>query len=279
MVGCLPAPAKTDAQSQSDAQSQPDIVRDGDAGDLQPAADLAADVAPFPDADLANQSDSAADSSPDGQTEDSAGDSGSDLQSADIGAETAGDVVTDANLPDLGLDAADLNASDLTLDAGPGTDSDTTDATLDTAGGSDATDLADAPLDTAVGLDVTQDGLDQTPACTTDTCPGLDGFAPTCNSSGYCEYEPQGDVVDPTYQVYIYVPPTVFEMGSKRVQAQSFEKPVHTVTLEQGFFIGKFEVTMLVYDACQTAGTCKDARIGARAEPGGRAPQSPGSTG
>ena len=69
-----------------------------------------------------------------------------------------------------------------------------------------------------------------------------------CNPQGHCEYTPADDPL----AAEIWVPPGEFPMGSPPNEDPrvASEGPLHDVTFERGFFIGKHEVTVLQYAAC-----------------------------
>ena len=52
-----------------------------------------------------------------------------------------------------------------------------------------------------------------------------------------------------------YINPGSFQMGSN--DGDSDEKPVHTVTIQKGFYLGKTEVTIKEYNRCVDDGGCK----------------------
>jgi len=90
--------------------------------------------------------------------------------------------------------------------------------------------------------------------CGSTACPSLTGYTASCNAQQHCEYTN----VDPTgwrqWDVWIWIPPGSFEMGSPNTEAgrKTDEGPVHTVTFANGFFIGKYEVTVSQHEACET---------------------------
>ena len=96
--------------------------------------------------------------------------------------------------------------------------------------------------------------------CGGTVCPQMDGYDVTCNQQGHCEYaNPDQDGAN-KWDVWIYVPPGSFEMGSPDDEPghQSNEAPVHTVTLAQGYMVAKYEATVAQYEACISAGDCTD---------------------
>ena len=99
--------------------------------------------------------------------------------------------------------------------------------------------------------------------CGTTECPVLGGYEVSCNVANHCEYrrfapsEPWHE-----WDQWIYVPPGSFEMGCPEggsEQCKIYEQPVHTVTLAAGFLIGKYEVVVSQYEACETEGVCTGA--------------------
>ena len=97
--------------------------------------------------------------------------------------------------------------------------------------------------------------LRESPRCSGVLCPSLSGYAVGCNANGRCEYAPRYSDDWQTWrrlEAWIYVPPGSFAMGTSRVEGSTGEvRPVHTVTFAEGFFIGKFPVTVLQYEACE----------------------------
>ncbi|MDY0063433.1 MAG: SUMF1/EgtB/PvdO family nonheme iron enzyme, partial [Myxococcota bacterium] len=81
-----------------------------------------------------------------------------------------------------------------------------------------------------------------------------------CNAQGLCEYRPAGGTLAEEHQAEIFLPPGSFPMGSPAGEANrsSSEGPVHQVTFARGFFLGKYEISVARYEACQAAspGTC-----------------------
>jgi len=102
------------------------------------------------------------------------------------------------------------------------------------------------------GLDCNQDGVD-------DGCPDLPGYNVTCNLRQHCEYA----YVDTTgwkkWDVWIWIPPGTFLMGSPKEESghQSNEEPMHQVTFAKGFFIAKYEIVVEQYEACMANGKCE----------------------
>lgn len=86
-------------------------------------------------------------------------------------------------------------------------------------------------------------------------CPQLSGYQVSCNAQGHCEYANVDQSGWRKWDVWIWVPPGSFPMGSPDSEAghQSDEGPVHTVTFVEGFLIGKYEVVVAQYEACMVA--------------------------
>jgi len=80
-------------------------------------------------------------------------------------------------------------------------------------------------------------------------CPAREGFYATCNRQGKCEYHNEDSSGHKKYDVWVYVPPGSFMMGAEDFDQVS-AAPVHEVTLDYGYLIGKFEVTVDQYEAC-----------------------------
>jgi formylglycine-generating enzyme required for sulfatase activity len=97
-------------------------------------------------------------------------------------------------------------------------------------------------------------------ACGGVVCPVLHGYSVSCNTQAHCEYANAVTTGWTQWDVWIYVPPGSFAMGSPSTEAGhlSNEAPVHNVTFANGYLIGKFEVTVSEYEACESMspGTC-----------------------
>jgi formylglycine-generating enzyme required for sulfatase activity len=98
------------------------------------------------------------------------------------------------------------------------------------------------------------DGLGEAcePTCSGVKCPAMVGHLPACNSKGMCEYKPNDATGHKRWDEWIYIPPGSFEMGSPvdEVGGTDFEKPLHQVTFDHGYFISKYEVVVQQYEAC-----------------------------
>jgi len=78
------------------------------------------------------------------------------------------------------------------------------------------------------------------------------GWAVACNARAHCEYAPADDPL----LAEVWVPAGVMPMGSPDDEnpRHADESPVHDVTFAAGFWMGKHEVTVLQYEACDAAG-------------------------
>ena len=93
--------------------------------------------------------------------------------------------------------------------------------------------------------------------CDGVVCPELSGYTASCNGAANCEYANADPSGWKAYDVWIYVPPGSFSMGSPSEESSNGdEKPVHTVTFTEGYFIGKFEIPVVAYEACEAASSC-----------------------
>jgi len=121
---------------------------------------------------------------------------------------------------------------------------------------------------------------DEEEAC---VCGGTDcpdhplGWPGRCNAQDHCEYAPPDDPL----AAEIWVPPGAFTIGAPEGEAdrRDVEWPTRDVQLVRGWFLGKYEVTVARYEACQSAGVCTaaevsvpvDARAGLNTSGNGRA--------
>jgi formylglycine-generating enzyme required for sulfatase activity len=89
-------------------------------------------------------------------------------------------------------------------------------------------------------------------------CPYLAGYDVACNAQHHCEYTPVDASGWRRWDIWIYVPPGNFRMGAADGEADSEanEFPSHVVSFANGFFIMKFEVVVVQYEACQAEGAC-----------------------
>jgi len=87
-------------------------------------------------------------------------------------------------------------------------------------------------------------------------CPEVEGYNVACNARAHCEYAS----ADPTraYDAWIYVPPASFQMGAAESEqgSQGNERPVHTVSVAEGFLIAKYEIPVMGYEACELELKC-----------------------
>jgi formylglycine-generating enzyme required for sulfatase activity len=105
-----------------------------------------------------------------------------------------------------------------------------------------------------------------TAKCQVENCPELPDFTPICNTRNHCEYT-RANPTEPWHQwdVWIYIPPGSFEMGSEGEVDFQFgepdktqnEKPIHTVNIGYGYFIAKYEIVVEQYEACMTDNPAK----------------------
>jgi formylglycine-generating enzyme required for sulfatase activity len=86
-------------------------------------------------------------------------------------------------------------------------------------------------------------------------CPALPGYDVACNPQQHCEYANKDQAGWKKWDVWIYVPPATFQMGSLPDEAghEINEGPVHAVTFAEGYLIGKHEVVVAQYEACKAA--------------------------
>jgi len=91
--------------------------------------------------------------------------------------------------------------------------------------------------------------------CDSTLCPKLSGYTLSCSPQGHCEYSNEDSSGWKKHDVWIWVPKGTSQMGSPNIEPghESDESPVHTVTIPNGFLIGKYEVTVAQYEACQAA--------------------------
>jgi formylglycine-generating enzyme required for sulfatase activity len=87
--------------------------------------------------------------------------------------------------------------------------------------------------------------------CGETQCPGLAGYTVTCNVKDHCEYANLSDDSSwKQWDVWIYIPPGTFQMGSEGEGGNSDETPVHQVTISYGYFISKYEAVVEQYQEC-----------------------------
>ena len=85
------------------------------------------------------------------------------------------------------------------------------------------------------------------------TCPELSGYTVTCNAKQHCEYANEDDSGWKEWDVWIYIAPGSFQMGSDDEGGGADETPVHGVTIGYGYFISKHEIVVSQYEACNQA--------------------------
>ena len=81
-------------------------------------------------------------------------------------------------------------------------------------------------------------------------CPELSGYTVTCNGKAHCEYANEDDSGWKEWDVWIYIAPGSFQMGSTGEGGESNETPVHPVTIGYGYFVSKYEIVVSQYEAC-----------------------------
>jgi len=89
-------------------------------------------------------------------------------------------------------------------------------------------------------------------------CPSLPDYTVSCNQKQHCEYANQDTSGWKKWDVWIWIPPGTFQMGSPdNEEGRSVsEGPVHEVTFAKGYFIGKYEIVVEQFDACQFVSKC-----------------------
>ena len=93
--------------------------------------------------------------------------------------------------------------------------------------------------------------------CGGGCCPTLYGYTVSCNVQQHCEYANADPAGWKQWDVWIWVPPGSFVMGSQAAESSNAdEKPVHLVTIGEGYFIGKVEIPVLAYGVCESEGAC-----------------------
>ena len=87
--------------------------------------------------------------------------------------------------------------------------------------------------------------------CGGTVCPEFEGYDGTCNDQDHCEYANKDKTGPNKWDVWLYVPPGSFMMGSPENEGgPEDERPVHPVTISQGYLIAKYEVVVEQYEAC-----------------------------
>jgi len=91
-------------------------------------------------------------------------------------------------------------------------------------------------------------------------CPALPAYPPSCNEGSHCEYANSDSSGWRRWDVWIFVPAGEFEMGGRAVEGgPGNERPIHTVTFAEGFFIARYEAVVAQYEACMADGDCTGA--------------------
>ncbi len=106
------------------------------------------------------------------------------------------------------------------------------------------------------------------PTCPSE-CPPLAGYSVACNVRGFCEYSHAGEDAGEwrEHDVWLWVPPGAFPMGQSGAEdSESWcdgacERPVRTVSLEDGFFIAKYQIVVRAYEACVAAEVCTSPSV------------------
>jgi len=78
----------------------------------------------------------------------------------------------------------------------------------------------------------------------------LAGYTVSCNAKDHCEYANEDDSGWKKWDVWIWIPPGTFQMGSEGEGGSSDETPVHPATIAYGYFISKYEIVVSQYQAC-----------------------------
>ena len=87
------------------------------------------------------------------------------------------------------------------------------------------------------------------PWCGGVRCPLLPGRVVACNETAHCEYAFEEPTGRSRWDVMIWVPASSFPMGAPPGQGATNAQPVHTVTLEAGYWVDRYEVTAEAYAA------------------------------
>ena len=84
-------------------------------------------------------------------------------------------------------------------------------------------------------------------------CSPLAGYEVTCNAQDHCEYANGDETGWKEWDVWIWIPPGTFPMGSADDESghQLTEGPLHNVTFEHGYLISKYEIVVEQYEACR----------------------------
>jgi len=172
------------------------------------------------------------------------------------------------------LDAAvDADAPTVDLDAAVDVDAEVVDVCPEEVGQVEIVDADTSPTDQDVAAEVPlacdssaecpegQECMAEScvPLCGQTVCPPLPGYVVSCNVKQHCEYADSDALGWKVWDVWIWIPPGEFQMGSPGEGGAPEEQPVHVVTIPHGFFIGKYEIVVEQYEACVAAGTCAPA--------------------
>ncbi len=85
-------------------------------------------------------------------------------------------------------------------------------------------------------------------------CPELPGYRVYCNLKDHCEYVRYDNSGWRQWDVWIYIAPGSFQMGSTGEGGGFDETPVHLVSIGYGYFISKYEIVVEEYEACMADG-------------------------
>jgi alpha-tubulin suppressor-like RCC1 family protein/formylglycine-generating enzyme required for sulfatase activity len=89
------------------------------------------------------------------------------------------------------------------------------------------------------------------PTCGETVCPEMAGFDIYCNAQEHCEYiRTLATEAWHEWDIWIFVPPGSFAMGSTGEDGNYYEKPIHNVTIGHGYFLSKYEIVVSQYEAC-----------------------------
>jgi len=93
-------------------------------------------------------------------------------------------------------------------------------------------------------------------ACGSMKCPALPGYTVTCNAKAHCEYANQDATGWRQWDVWVYVAPGTFTMGSTGEGGSADETPAHMVTISYGYFIAKYEIVVQQFEECMAGKMC-----------------------
>jgi formylglycine-generating enzyme required for sulfatase activity len=94
--------------------------------------------------------------------------------------------------------------------------------------------------------------------CAGIICPELAGYTVSCNTKDHCEYANEEPAGWKQWDVWVWVAPGSFMMGSEgEAGGTSDEMPVHSVTIDSGYYISKYEIVVEQYEACNAADPVK----------------------